>query len=348
VNAAVDPRPEERPMPPALRRRAPTARLAALARTALLALAAAWQAAAATPLTLATSATPTAAPVLVAEAQGYFRAEGLEVKVRRCPVGRVCLKWLLDGEVQFAAAADLGLTVAAFSDRPFGIVASIAEAGRSVRIVARADRAVRQAADLRGRRVGVLVGTNAHYFTDTLLQLGGLAPAEVRLLPLDATDPLGPLLRGEVDAAGLFEPHAQAAIDALGGNAVVLPTPAYLGSTFSVVAAPPPGGATDEQVTRLLRALQHAVAFIAAEPQRARAIVAPQVGLDVRQLEPAWTRLRFGVELEQSLLTTFETQARWARRNGLVPAAAPLPNYLDHVREAPLHQLDPAAVRLVR
>lgn len=288
-----------------------------------------------------------ATPALVAQAVGYFAQEGLPLTVRPCTTGQMCLKQVIDGEAQFATVADAPVAVASFEHRHFAVVAMMTRSGSELRILARKDRGLRSLADLRGHRVGAIMGTSGHYFLDTALRSAGIGPAEFTMTALDPNDPVSTLVRGEADAAALFEPLLSQARHQLGDQVVELPPLRFFRMGFNVVAAPP-AQASDADVERLLRALARATAFIEAQPAQAQAIVAAAIGLGAGEVAAAWPHYRFGLGLEQGLVNSLEGHARWARRSGLVPAGAAMPNPLQFIRSAPLRAVDPDAVRLVQ
>jgi NitT/TauT family transport system substrate-binding protein len=169
----------------------------------------------------------------------------------------------------------------------------------------------------------------------------------VSLVALQAGDPAGALVRGEVDAAGLFDPHAEDALRRLGARARALPAPGFFSATFNLVSVPASAGVSDENLVRLLRAARRAEALIHAEPERARRIVAAALKLDPKSFELDFKDHDFRLQLAPTLISTLEAQARWARREQLVPAEAQLPDYADFIRSGPLRRVDPRAVRLV-
>ena len=299
-------------------------------------------------LTLAVADIPFAAPVLIAESQGYFGAEGLTLKVQHHAFGRLSLQQLLDGQAHFATVADTPITFASFSRRDFAIVATLSSSGPEHRLVVRTDRGINSAADLKGKRIGTLTHTSAHYFTETFLRFNNVDPADISLVALPASDTVGALVRGEVDAAGLFDPHVADAMRALGTKARVLPAPGFFRVTYNLVSVAPSAGASDADLVKLLRALRRASDLIRAEPERARDIVAAALKANPKEFEEVWKPYDFRLQLAPALISSLEAQSRWALRDKLVPAGSRLPNYLDFIRPEPLRQVDARAVRLVQ
>ncbi len=187
----------------------------------------------------------------------------------------------------------------------------------------------------------------AHYFVDTLLQFHGLLPGQYTLVHLEATDQIGPLLRGEIDAVGLLNPGAYLILKTLGSNAVLIPDPRIFTFTANLVGVTIAAGGRDENVIKLLRALKRGLELIRKDPARARAIIAPRLKLDLAGMETVWGDYNFELSLAQPLITALEAQARWALRENLVPGGK-MPDYLDYVRPEPLKKVDRRAVTLVK
>lgn len=316
-------------------------------RAVLLACAASLAAAAgAAPLTLAVADLPAFAPALLAEAQGYYAAEGLDLKIVHCVNGRRCLQHLTDGEAHFATVADTPIVMASHAGARFDIVATFASAYEN-RLIARADRGVRTAADLKGKRIGFVKGTTGQFFTDTFLILNNIDPDEVTLVPLEAVDAVERLARGDVDAAGLYQPHGYLAGQRLGKNAVVLPGARLNMVTFNLVTQPAGAAVRTQDVEKVLRALRRACDFIDTQPAQARALLALRLQLEPALLDAIWAGYEFRVALEQSLIANLEAESRWALREGLVPRGT-TPDYLDRIKPTALRSIDPRAVSIVK
>jgi ABC-type nitrate/sulfonate/bicarbonate transport system substrate-binding protein len=301
----------------------------------------------AAPLTLAIADLPVFSVALVAEDQGFFAAEGLDLKVIHCVNGKRCLKHLTDGEAHYATVADTPLVFAALAGSKFHILATIAGSARDNRFLARTDRGIRTAADLKGKRIGVVQGTTAHYFADTMLLFNGIAMSEVTLVPLDGADPAGALIRGDVDAAALYNPFGVRAQVAVGKLLVKLQSPSTFNITANLVGLPRVTGGKSSDVIKLLRALKKAADFIEREPARARLAVATRLRIASPELESMWGDYDFALSMSQTLVYSLEAQTRWVIREGLVPGAR-MPDYLDFVDLEPLRSVDAKAATLIK
>ena len=300
----------------------------------------------AAPLTIAIGELPGYSTALIAHEQGFFAAEGLDIKVILCVNGKRCLKHLTDGEAQYATVADTPIMLAALGGARFDILATTGTTSRENHLLARADRGIRAAADLKGKRIGVIKGTTAHYYTDTVLLFNGISSQQVTFVPIEGGDAAAALIRGDVDAVGLYNPiwKVQAA---LGKQLVTISHPNVFTVTVNLVGIKRTAGGKESDALKLLRALQRADRLIDSDPVRARAIVAARLKLPASEIDALWKDYDFSLTLAQPLISSLEAQTRWALRENLVPGAK-MPDFLDYVDPAPLRALDARAVSIIQ
>ena len=310
---------------------------------ALLLLSSGAAQAAGQPLSLLVSTTPLSLPVYVAQARGFFELEGLDVRITDCTGGFRCLQLLLDRQGDVATVGDMPLALRAFQSKDFAVLASMSHSSDDLKLVADSARGISAVAQLRGKRIGVVRGSASHYFLETLLFNAGIDPRGVTLVALTPEGAADAARNGTVDAVAIWEPYAHTVREAWGPRAQVLPAATVYRQTFNLVAHRSLVGARDEALRRLLRAIERAQRYIQDEPAAARALLAARLKLDARVAEAASEGMAFKLGLDQSLVSTLESQARWARREGHVDMRQ-LPNYLELIHRAPLLAVNPAAV----
>ncbi|MBY0409178.1 MAG: NrtA/SsuA/CpmA family ABC transporter substrate-binding protein [Burkholderiaceae bacterium] len=295
------------------------------------------------PLRVAIADLPYFTPALVAGWQNFFAAEGVDVQVVRCVNGKRCLQHLIDKEVDVATVADTPIMVAVHGGVPFDILATMTTS-RDNTMVARKDRGINTPADLRGKRIGFVRGTSGHYFTDTFLTFNGITPDQVTLVELDSARAPQQIAAGDVDAAGLYQPHGPTALGLLGDKGLTLISPRLYTATMNLVSRP---GVNDGDLSKLLRAIKRSIDYIQEDEARAKSLVAQRLKIDPTALNQTWDALNFRLSLGQSLLTTLEAESRWARRSGLVAREA-APDFLVRMRPGPLRTVDPTAITLIK
>lgn len=298
--------------------------------------------AAAKPIRIATAQLPYFSSGLIAGWQGFFAAEGLEVVVVPCANGRRCLQHLTDDEADVATVADTPIVAAVHMRLLFQILATLTTSHDNS-VVVRNVSNISSASDLRGKRVGYVRGTTGHYFTDTFLTYNGIGLDQVTLVELDPARAPQQLAAGEVDAAGLYQPHGSEALRLLGNGGHVLAAPRLYTATMNLVAKQ---SLAESDAIKVLRAVQRANEFMRADPARAQALVSSRLKLDAKMVSQTWSLMTFRLSLGQSLLTTLEAQSRWMMRTKQVKGESG-PDFLERMRSGPLRAVDPAAVTLV-
>ena len=296
-------------------------------------------------LTLAVARTALSLPVHVAEAQGFFTAEGVSVRTVDCVGGHRCLQALLDGSAQLATASELPVVFQSFTRTDYAIVATFTTGTKNIALIGRRSAGIADHSGLIGKRVGVIVGTSAQYFLDTFLLFHGIDPSRLTLVPL-APEKLAPAIeRREIDAFVGYSQWVWPAMKALGPDAVMLPDPRIYTETFNLVAGRLTLKDQRSDVVKVLRALQRAQRFIAEQPQRAKETLQSRLELPAGFADAVLPGMSYRMGLEQSLVSTMEGEARWALREGHVPAGQKVPNYLQYVEFGPLREAVPSAFK---
>lgn len=291
--------------------------------------------------------TPLSTPFFVAEKQGYFRDEGLDVVLTDCPSGDICLKQLLDSKVQFATASDLPIMFRSFEPIPFRVLATFAVSSNDTKLVTRKSSGIKSVMDLKGKHVAVLRGTSGQYVLDLTLLAAGLDPRSVTAVDLDIKHLDQAVLDTQVNAFALFQPGAQRLSKLLGADAFVIPIPQLYTLAFNLVTLRDRSGVPEDDQVKLLRALERAMDYIHAEPSASMRILQERLKLEAGDIAELWPNYRFTLSLSQSFIASLESTARWAIQEELVKAQV-APNYLDYIDVRPLKRLRPSLVTVVK
>ena len=172
--------------------------------------------------TIAVSRASLSLPIFVADSLKLFAEEGIAVTTRECIGGNRCIKLMLDGEVPLATAAEMPVMLNSLARSDFAIVATFVTSKRDIKLIARKSAGIATARDLRGKRIGTVQGTSAHYFLDGFLLFDAIDTKAVQLVSLAPEQITAALQEGRIDAAAIWEPFANRSIRALAEDAVVL------------------------------------------------------------------------------------------------------------------------------
>lgn len=297
------------------------------------------------PVTIAVSQSFFALPAIIAASEGYFEHPTSPVKMLPCMGGVRCLQMLTEGEAQFATAGDMPITLAAFKPNPPTVLATLASSSQNTKLLATGASGIQGFAGLSGKRVALVKFSNAHYHLDVSVLFARGNPAHVTIMPSDPAA-VGDLLRqGQVDAAIVWEPHATRALASVPGLQHIRGGRIYV-ETFNLIARPDASHTDAAKV--VLKGLIRAADLIEKQPLRAREIAVRELKITPQQAEYLLALYHFDVGLSQGLITTMESQARWAISQKIVPPDSAMPNFLSLVQGDVLRSIQPAAVNLVQ
>lgn len=298
-------------------------------------------------VTIAYGVPPATALADIAQAQGYFRLEGLDVTPHFHPTGKEALNEVLDGKADFATVAETPIMFAIMKGQKISIIATIQSSSKMIGIVARKDRHISTPRDLKGKKIGVTSGTNVEFFTDVFLTTNGIARQDVRLVDIKVEEMPKALVSGDIDAASLWSFFLLQAQKELGDNGIAFYDEDIYRSTFNIAATQESIRKDPARLKKALSALLKAEEFVMNHPDEAQKIVADfrQIKQDV--LGELWSGNAFSVTLDQSLVLSMEDESRWVIKNRLTNATD-IPNYLDFIYLKGLASVKPKAVRIIR
>jgi NitT/TauT family transport system substrate-binding protein len=313
----------------------------------LLALAATCLPIQAAPLHLAVTASPLSAPVFIADKLGYFAQEGVQLTLDECGSGAACLKLMLDGKAQLATVSDLPIMFNAFERKDFVVLASFCNSNADTKLISRKASNISQPKDLVDKHIALTPGTSGQYVFDLFALSQSMDPRTLTVSSMPPDDIVHALMDKKIDVAVVFEPYAYKLMQSLGAEAqrMSIDTPYTL--SFNLVAQKSSVQKQEADINRLLHALDRAVQYIQANPTQSQAIVLERLKLEHSFMAWTWDDLRFKLVLGHSLLTSLESEARWAIRENLVHSQI-APNFLEVIDPGPLRKVKPGGVTLVK
>jgi len=285
--------------------------------------------------------------VYIAKAQGFFEQEGLDVSVTEYDSGKMATKGLFAGEVEISTVADMPVVFNSFQRKDFCIFATFTHSYPFVKLIARKDRGIKTGEDLKGKRVGANRGTSSHIFLARFLMYHRIAISEVEMIHFKTAELPAALKNDEVDAISVWQPYSQKAIKLLQGNAIELPNPEIYRLTFNFAVMKRFAKEHSEILKRFLRAMDEACTFIIQNRETSQDIIAEKFKLDKDAVRAVCNDLTFDISLNQSLLMSWDTIARWAIQNNFIDTQK-LPNYLNFIYLDALEAVKPESITIIR
>lgn len=295
------------------------------------------------PLRLAVSPQIMSALVYIAADRGYFRDEGVDVTIQTYPFGKDCLAKVVTGEADIATVAEVPVMRALVEKRPVSVFATIQSTDKDVAVIARTDSGIRTPADLAGKRIGLVAGTNHEYYLGLILAINQIDPSAVTIVPVTMDNGADALISGRIDALSSWITARLIIRAAMPEKTVSFASEGIYTELWTLAIRSDALAERSEALRRLLRALIRAEAFAAESRAQAVAIVAPRVGLSVEMADSIWDDIGLRVGMDQSLVLHMEGEAR---RELQGKPDARIPDFLNSISVKDLTAIEPGRVTI--
>jgi ABC-type nitrate/sulfonate/bicarbonate transport system substrate-binding protein len=263
--------------------------------------------------------------------------------------GKRNLELLRAGGTDIALMALTPLVLDALADPDPGrpddpvILASVVHATRLNQVVTLAERKIERPAELAGRRVGLMEGTNAEFVWWLFAAYHGFDPDSTILVDQPIESLLDAVVGGGVDAAVIWEPWTSRLRERVGDRLRLFSGSNVYTAKWVVVALRSFVERQPERARAVLAGYRDAVEFIDREPGAAMRLYADHDDVPVAMLEPSWDDLIYELSLDWSLIATLQQQLDWGRSAGYATSGAD-PEVLALLHPGPLQDVAPGSV----
>jgi NitT/TauT family transport system substrate-binding protein len=215
-------------------------------------------------------------PLFVAQEKGLFTKEGIEVELINMAIHEAMYAGLFAGQIDAIDATVDDMLPNFDAEQPFACVFTMTESLGADGIVANND--IWSIADLKGKVVAFAERTVSQFYLNVLLRDAGLSEADIETVNMSGDDAGNAFLMQEVDAAVSWEPWLTQGKEAAHGH-LLADTSERPGLVADcLVARTDVLDARLPEFKALARAWDAALAYVAAHPEEANAIMARNVG----------------------------------------------------------------------
>ena len=154
--------------------------------------------------------TPHFGNVVIGAEKGFFEKEGLPVEITNFASGATAVDAFRAGRGDVVVAGDLP-SLRLWKQGGFGICPQANYGDLSI-IVAK--KSINKPADLKGKKVGVLIGSTSEYFIKLYLASGNIDYKDIDVINLRPAEMVTGLVRGDIEAFVIWQPFGWKAIEA--------------------------------------------------------------------------------------------------------------------------------------
>lgn len=150
---------------------------------------------------------------IIAQKKGYFADEGLEVELKSFSAGLVQVEALASRNLDFAIPTQAPVFSLRSAGVPILFLGSTAIWGEALSLAVRKDSNINEAADMVGKKFGVLKGSGSELMFGKILEHYGIDSKQVETVSLKPPEQLSSIIAGLIDGVVVWEPWVQQAVD---------------------------------------------------------------------------------------------------------------------------------------
>ena len=267
-----------------------------------------------TKMTIATGVDPVFSAYYVAQEEGIFKKNGLDVRINTGPSGSAMVSFLINGQIESA----FGSEIAGVSNHNLDPnVVVVAQATRLVRWIALVGRNIDGLDQLKGKKVGVARGSGGEVFWLAMLEKLKLNGADYTVVNVEAPEMVAALERGNIDAYAVWEPWVTRGLAAVKNTKVlkdqegILEQGVYIYMNLGWIRKNPAAAEA------FMRSLVEATDIINKDRPRAAKDVSNFLkNLDAPLVEQLMTKLRFEIMLEDFTINMFRLAEAQLKQQG--------------------------------
>ncbi|HHV94138.1 MAG TPA: aliphatic sulfonate ABC transporter substrate-binding protein [Firmicutes bacterium] len=278
--------------------------------------------AAAEKLTVSYNPMPLNVPSIVMKEMGFLEeamAElGIKVEYNSFLAGYQMTEAMAAGELDIAPVMGGTSTVTSFAGgRSLQVFAAYGQAPAGFAIVAKAGSPMHSVQDLKGKTVGLPVGTEVHYLLGKALEEDGLSLQDVQVANMLVPDAVTALMAGHIEAAGVVEPVLSRLQSA--GQIKVLRDGVGLMPGLTVMTARK--GIIDERpevLQAFLKAHNRSLQYMAENPEETVELVAKETDLPPELVKKIMAKYTFAPQITPELAASLANTAAFLYEVGII------------------------------
>ena len=228
------------------------------------------------PMQVFIGTTPHFGNVIIGQEKGFYEKEGLPVTITNFASGSVAADAFRAGKGHIVVTGDLP----AMRLWQQGNIGVAPQANYDELSVIVAKNTIKGPQDMKGKKVGVLVGSTSEFFAKLYLAKGNLKPTDADLINLRPAEMVTGLARGDLDAFVIWQPFGWRALAAVKDAHLLATARGYFHEWEAVTTTKEYAATHEAEIVAFLKGMDAAGKWIPKNLAEAAKIVAAQIRLD--------------------------------------------------------------------
>lgn len=232
--------------------------------------------------------------VVIADKKGFFKEEfekdNITFQFSKFQSGPALITSLTAGELDFGQTGDIPALSAKANNVDIKIVGKYISSSHVNSLLVTKKSGIKTIADLKGKKVGVTIGSTCHQLLYIYLESVNLKQEDIQQVNLVPGDIVSSLVSGNVDAAVTWEPYSSMTL-AKGVTDKLADGVGYKKEVDVIIANNPFLQQHPDLSARVLKVLDKAGKWIAQNQEEALKIVGADAGVDPSVLAPMFSKV---------------------------------------------------------
>lgn len=275
------------------------------------------------------------APILVAKQKKWVEEELVAagsssptVKWQSFAAGPMMNEAIAAGQLDVIFTGDVPAIIGKATGFETKLIGISSSGYRSQAGVVLANSPIASVKDLKGKKVATFKGTTAHHLLVLALKEAGLKLSDIELVNLSLPDMNNALVRGEVDAAFLWEPlfsklELDKSIKVIRDGAGLKNAVAVIEATDSFVAK------NRNEAKAVLKAFQKGAELIRRHPDEAAKLIAAELNQPQSIIRRSLDKFAYGPAFSKDILDALGGTESFLRQQNLVRAPVDIDRFAD-------------------
>ncbi|MFD0896460.1 ABC transporter substrate-binding protein [Loigolactobacillus binensis] len=224
--------------------------------------------------------------VAIAKEAGYFKAQGLNVKLVEFSDGPSIIAAMKSGSVDIGEIGPGAHTQVAQGNAKIVMFDGLST---SDKIIANKKSGITSIKDLKGKKVAVVAGTTSQVILDAALKKAGMTESDVKVVSMSVNSIVNAMVSGKIDAAATWAPGTTKIKEKLGSNAITLAKDSDFTSsmpfTCSWIVTPSYAKKNKATILKFDKAMLQAMNYRKNGGKNAAKWIAQQLGLSVSDVK---------------------------------------------------------------
>ena len=275
---------------------------------------------------------PGHAQIVVAKEKGWldeeFSKDNIKIELSKFASGPPMIEAFTGNRLEFGQVGDQPALQAQANAAKVKVIGLYGAASKTNQLLATSNSGIKSISDLKGKKVGVTIGSVGHQLLYILLDSVGLKPSDIQVLNLQPADIKSSLASNSIDAAVTWDPIATQIIND-GIAKLITDGEKYKLSVNVIIANSDFLKEHGDVAERLIKVLNKAQKWIEENQQEALEIVSKDSGFTVDVLKPSFDKTDRSIKFTDETIQSIKDTAKYLYDNKIIKKEVSVDDLID-------------------